>query len=118
MIIRDSDRFTPQQREHTDCWGVVSYFLESSALVTVGNDKVEYPSGDLECITAPSSSLIEVCDRVTNLWRVPDLPPFVQHILRTFYQRKLDFSQETLDFLEVIESFFMNHVDCNRFFQD
>lgn len=114
--IRDSDQFTPQQQEHAGCWGVVSHFLESSALVVVAGQTVEYFFEELEYITAPSPTLKEVCDRVTDLWQVPALPAFVQDFLKTYYQRRLDFAQENLDTLKLIESL-LESLDWQRLSQ-
>ena len=45
-------------------------------------------------------------DRVTRLWSVPNLPKSAQHLLRTFYQRELVFSQGDLDVLQAIKELY------------
>jgi hypothetical protein len=45
-----------------------------------------------------------MCDRITSLWQVPNLPASVRHLLTTFYQQRLDFSQEDLNVLAAIYS--------------
>ena len=55
-------------------------------------------------IENPSQILREVCARVARLWQVPNLPQSVRYLLETFYQRRLDFSEEDLGILAVIEN--------------
>lgn len=78
--------------------------FESAVVVAVGGEMVRYLFSDLQAIENPSPALREVCDRVTSLWQVPNLPQSVQCLLETFYQRRLGFSQEDLNVLVVIES--------------
>lgn len=105
ITIRANDRAIPQQEQYFGCWGMVSQVLEGATTVAVGGESVEYASQDLEYVIDPSPSLMEVSDRVTNLWKIPNLPALVRHLLVTFYQRKLHFSQEGLEVLTIIENF-------------
>lgn len=105
ITIRANDRAIPQQEQYFGCWGIVSQVLEGATTVAVGGESVEYASQDLEYVIDPSPSLMEVSDRVTNLWKIPNLPALVRHLLVTFYQRKLHFSQEGLEVLTIIENF-------------
>ena len=97
---------TPEQRQHSGCWGIVREVLEVTASVAVSGELVHYPPQDLDWVDAPDDSLKDVCDRVTRLWSVPDLPAAAQHLLRTFYQQKLVFSQGDLDVLQAIKQLY------------
>ncbi len=70
----------------------------------MGGEVVEYLFTDINQIENPSPLLSQVCDRITSLWQVPNLPASVQHLLATFYQRRLDFSQSDLNVLAAIET--------------
>ncbi len=103
VLIKCDRSATPEQRQHSGCWGVVREVLEVTAKVAVSGELVHYPPQDLDWVDAPDDSLKDVCDRLTRLWSVPNLPKSVQHLLRTFYQRELVFSQGDLDVLQAIE---------------
>ena len=77
---------------------------ESTAVVAVGGEMVKYLLCDLQPIENPSQILREVCARVARLWQVPNLHQSVRYLLETFYQRRLDFSEEDLGILAVIEN--------------
>jgi hypothetical protein len=104
ITIQCSDSATPFQRKYKSCWGIINRLLESTAIVAVGGELVEYPFTDLHLVENPSQVLSEVCDRIQTLWQAPNLPASVRHLLGTFYQRRLDFSQEDLDVLQAIET--------------
>lgn len=95
---------TPEQLHYSGCWGVVHHLLEATAIVAVAGNLVESSFEDLYRIPNPSPTLLQVCDRIALLWQVQNLPLSVQHLLETFYQRQLDFSQEDLDVLTAIEN--------------
>lgn len=78
--------------------------FESAAVVAVGGEMVRYLFCDLQPIENPTPILKEVCDRVTRLWQVADLPQSVRHLLEMFYQKQLDFGQGDLRVLEAVES--------------
>ena len=48
---------------------------------------------------------MEVSYRTAALWQTLDLTASVRHLLTTFYQRQLDFSQSDKDVLAAIESY-------------
>jgi hypothetical protein len=102
-MVRCGVGATPEQRKYSGCWGSVQHVFESTVIVAVGSELVEYCFEDLDYIDSPSLYLIEVCDRVTRLWSLPNLPKSVRHLLRTFYQRELVFLQEDLYVLQAIE---------------
>jgi polyhydroxyalkanoate synthesis regulator phasin len=104
ITIQCSDSATSSQRKYKGCWGIIDRVLESTAIVAVGGELVEYPLSDLHLVENPTQVLTQVCDRVTRLWQTPNLPASVQHLVATFYQRRLDFSQSDLDVLAAIES--------------
>jgi hypothetical protein len=104
ITIQCSDSATPFQRKYKGCWGIINRLLESTAIVAVGGELVEYPFTDLRLVENPSPALSLVCDRITRLWQTPNLPASVKHLLETFYQRRLDFSVSDLDVLGAIES--------------
>ncbi len=104
ITIQCSDSATSSQRKYKGCWGIIDRVLESTAIVAVGGEFVEYPLSDLHLVENPTQVLTQVCDRVTRLWQTPNLPASVQHLVATFYQRRLDFSQSDLDVLAAIES--------------
>ena len=66
---------------------------------------VEYFLTDLNLLENPTPTFIEVSDRTASLWQTPNLPASVRHLLTTFYQRRLDFSQSDKDVLTAIESY-------------
>jgi hypothetical protein len=103
ITIQCSDSATSSQRKYKGCWGIIDRVLESTAIVAVGGEFVEYPLSDLHLVENPTQVLTQVCDRVTRLWQTPNLPASVQHLVRTFYQRRLDFSVSDLDVLGAIE---------------
>jgi hypothetical protein len=78
--------------------------FELAAVVAVGGEMVKYLLCDLQPIENPSLMLREVCARVARLWQVPNLPQSVQHLLETFYQKRLDFSPSDVGVLAAIES--------------
>ncbi len=105
VLIQCEDSAAPQQcRRYSGCWGIVHDVYESALVVAVGGEMVKYLLCDLQPIENPSPVLREVCARVARLWQVPNLPQSAQHLLETFYQRRLDLSQEDLSILAAIES--------------
>ena len=78
--------------------------FEQSAFINVGGAVVEYFLSDINSVENPSPNLILVCDRIKNLWQIPNLPASVRHLLTTFYQRRLDFSQSDLNVLAAIST--------------
>lgn len=97
---------SPEQQQHSGCWGIIEHLSEQSAFVRVGGEVVEYPSANINQVQNPSPLLTQVCDCINNLWQIPNLPAPVEYLLGNFYQRRLDFSQEDLDVLTIIESFY------------
>jgi hypothetical protein len=102
-MVRCGVGATPEQRKYSGCWGSVQHVFESTLILAVSGELVEYCFEDLECINSSHPYLMEVCDRVTRLWSLPNLPKSVRHLLRTFYQRELVFLQEDLYVLQAIE---------------
>ena len=102
MIQCDGDA-TQEQRKHSGCWGIVSSVLDSKVILAVGGELVQYSLKNIDLVENPSLTLRDVCDRVTRLWSVPNLPSSVQLLLSKFYQRELIFSQGDLDVLQAIE---------------
>jgi hypothetical protein len=101
--IQCSNNPSPTQQQYKGCWGIIDHILESTTIIAVGSDLVEYPLCDLNLVENHSPILIQVCDRITRLWQIPNLPASVRHLLGTFYQQRLDFSEEDLDVLQAIE---------------
>ncbi len=66
---------------------------------------MEYLLTDINLLENPAPTLMEVSDRTANLWQTPELPASVRHLLATFYQRRLDFSQSDKDVLAAIEGY-------------
>jgi hypothetical protein len=93
-------------RRYSSCWAIVQHVYESAAVVAVGGDMVRYLFSDLQLIENASPVLPEVCERVMCLWQVKNKPPLLQHLLETFYQRRLEFEQVDLLVLEAIENYF------------
>ncbi len=85
--------------------GVVQHVYEAAVVVAVGGEMVRYLPSDLQPIENPSPVLQEVCDRVARLWKVQNKPEVVRHLLETFYQKRLDFGQKDLDFLEALQGY-------------
>lgn len=109
IVMIKCDRDAEQhQRKHDGCWGIVHSVLEFTVIVAVGGELVQYPPKELDWVDAPDNTFRGVCDRVTRLWKVPNLPPSAQHLLRTFYQRELVFTQGDLDLLQAIEELYRN----------
>lgn len=106
LMIQCDVGATPEQRQHDGCWGIVQEVLEFTVIVAVNGELVQYSPKDLDWVDNPDSTLRDVCDRVTRLWSVPNLPKSVQHLLRTFYQRQLIFPQGDLDVLQAIEDLY------------
>jgi ribosomal protein L21E len=105
VLIQCEDSAAGEQcRRYSGCWGIVHDVYESTAVVAVGGEMVKYLLCDLQPIENSSTVLREVCARVARLWQVPNLPQSAQHLLETFYQRRLDFSQSDLNVLVAIES--------------
>jgi ribosomal protein L21E len=105
VLIQCEDSAALERRwRYSGCWGIVHHVFESAAVVAVGGEMVRYLLCDLQPIESPSSVLKEVCECVARLWQVPNLPQSVQHLLETFYQRKLDFSPSDLGIIAAIES--------------
>lgn len=105
VLIQCEDSAVGEQcRQYSSCWGIVHDVYESTAVVAVGGEMVRYLFSDLEPIENPSQILKQVCVRVASLWQVPNLPQSVQHLLETFYQKRLDFSPEDLSILATIET--------------
>lgn len=102
MIKCDRDA-KQEQRKHSGRWGIVSSVLDSKIILAVGVELVQYPLKNLDKVENSSPTLRDVCDRVTRLWSVPNLPSSVQLLLSKFYQRELIFSQGDLDVLQAIE---------------
>lgn len=102
MIQCDHDA-KQEQRKHSGSWGIVSEVLDSKVILAVGGELVQYPLKNLDRVKNPSITLRDVCDRVTRLWSVPNLPSSVQLLLSKFYQRELIFPQSDLDVLQAIE---------------
>lgn len=92
-------------RRYSGCWGVVQHSYESVVVVAVGGEVVRYLLCDLQVIENASPVLREVCDRVMSLWQVKNKPPLLQHLLETFYQRRLEFGQVDLVVLEAVGRF-------------
>lgn len=103
VTIQCTNNPSPEQ-QYSGCWGIIHRLFEQSAFISVGGVVVEYLFTDINLVENPSPILIEVCDRITSLWQVPNLPASVRHLLATFYQRRLDFSQEDLNVLAAISS--------------
>lgn len=104
VTIQCGNNANPEQQQYSGCWGIIQRLYEQSAFISVGGEVVEYLFTDINKVENPSPVLIEVCDRITTLWQVPNLPASVRHLLATFYQRRLDFSQSDLDVLAAIET--------------
>ncbi len=104
VIIKCPRNASAEQQQYSGCWGIIQRLYEQSAFISVGGAVVEYLFTDINMVENPSPILIEVCDLITSLWQVPNLPASVRHLLATFYQRRLDFSQEDLDVLAAISS--------------
>ncbi len=106
LVLLQCEDSTAQQgyRQYSCFWGIVHDVFESTAVVAVGGEMTKYLLCDLQPIENPSPVLREVCDHVARLWQVPNLPQSAQHLLETFYQRRLDFSLEDLGILAAIES--------------
>lgn len=106
VLIQCEDSTAGEQcRQYSGCWGIVHDVYESTAVVAVGGKIIKYLLCDLQPIENPSAVLRDVCDRITKLWQVPNLPPSVQHLLETFYQKRLDFLLEDLDILGAIDNY-------------
>jgi hypothetical protein len=103
MIQCCNNSATSEQLNYSGCWGVVHHILEATIAVAVAGNLLEYTFKDLCPIPNPTTTLLEVRDRTAPLWQIPNLPKSLQHLLETFYQRQLDFSQEDLDVLTAIE---------------
>ncbi len=54
--------------------------LEVTVQVMAIGELIHYHPQDLDWVDAPDDSLKDVCDRVTRLWSVPNLPKSVQHL--------------------------------------
>jgi ribosomal protein L21E len=103
VLIQCEDSAAQEQcRHYSGCWGIVHDVYESTVVVAVGGEMVRYLLCDLQPIENPSPKLREVCARVARLWEVANLPQSAQHLLETFYQKRLDFSQKDLEVLEAI----------------
>ena len=105
-MIHCTDSSTHQQSNYSGCWGIVQNLLQSSAIVAIQGQLVEYPFQDLNMVENLSPVVGEVCDLVTILWQFPDLPASVKHLLATFYQQRLDFSQGDLNVLKAIQKLY------------
>ncbi len=95
---------SPEQQQYSGCWGIVHRLYSQSAFIGVGGEVVEYLFTNINLVEHPTPILTEVCDHITSLWQAPNLPASVLHLLGTFYQRRLDFSQEDLNVLTAIET--------------
>jgi hypothetical protein len=92
-------------QHYSGCWGIVESLHEQRAYINVCGEVVEYFLTDINLLENPTPTIMEVSYRTANLWQTPDLPASVRHLLTTFYQRQLDFSQSDKDVLAAIESY-------------
>ena len=106
IITTQSINYTGEkQQQYKGCWGIVESLHEQRAYINVCGEVVEYFLTDINLLENPTPTIMEVNYRTANLWQTPDLPASVRHLLTTFYQRQLDFSQSDKDVLAAIESY-------------
>ena len=105
VAIQCSNNVCEKKQQYSGCWGIVQSLYEQTAYISVGGEIVEYLLTDINPVENPTFTFIEVSDRTASLWQTPNLPASVRHLLTTFYQRRLDFSQSDKDVLTAIESY-------------
>lgn len=105
VTIQCTNNASEKQQQYSGCWGIVQSLYEQSAKICVCGETMEYFLTDINPVENPTPTMMEVSYRTANLWQTPDLPASVRHLLTTFYQRKLDFSQSDLNVLAAIESY-------------
>ena len=105
VTIQCNNNASEKQQQYSGCWGIVQSLYEQSAKICVCGEIVEYFLTDINPVENPTPTMMEVSYRTANLWQTPDLPASVRHLLTTFYQRQLDFSQSDKDVLAAIESY-------------
>lgn len=105
VTIQCTNNAGEKQQQYSGCWGIVQSLYEQSANICVCGEIVEYLLTDISLLQNPTPTFIEVSYRTASLWQTPNLPASVRHLLTTFYQRRLDFSQSDKDVLAAIESY-------------
>lgn len=93
-----------EARQHIDT--IKLRFDDITALLLELDDRRGWEA--LKWVKNSSPTLKDVCDRVTRLWSVPNLPSSVQLLLSKFYQRELIFLQGDLDVLQAIERLYQD----------
>ena len=94
-----------KQQQYSDCWGIVESLHEQRAYINVCGKVVKYFLTKINLLENPTPTIMEVSYRTANLWQTPDLPASVRHLLTTFYQCRVDFSQSDKDVLAAVESY-------------
>ena len=94
-----------KQQQYSGCWGIVESLHEQRAYINVCGEVVEYFLTDINPIKNPTPTLMEVSYRTAALWQTLDLTASVRHLLTTFYQCRVDFSQSDKDVLAAVESY-------------
>ena len=105
ITIQCTNNAGEKKQQYSGCWGIVQSLYEQSANICVGGEIVEYFLTAINLLENSTPTFMEVSYRTANLWQTPDLPASVRHLLTTFYQRQLDFSQSDKDVLAAIESY-------------
>ncbi len=94
-----------KQQQYSGCWGIVESVHEQRAYINVCGEVVDYFLTNINLLENPTPTIMEVTYCTASLWQTTDLPASVRHLLTTFYQRRLDFSQSDKDVLVAIESY-------------
>lgn len=113
VTIQCTNNAAEKKQQYSGCWGVVHSLYEQTAYISVGGEIVEYLLTDINPVENSTPTFIEVSDRTASLWQTPNLPASVRHLLTTFYQRRLDFSQSDKDVLAAIESYVRRNLTAN-----
>lgn len=76
---------TPEQREYDGCWAIVEEVKNWTVALTVKGKRVNYQHKYLKSLGELEPLVRDVCNRVTDLWSVLNLPPSVQFIYCYFF---------------------------------
>lgn len=92
---------TSEHSQFNGYWGIVRHVLNSTVMLAINGELIEYYFYELHLLEDFSPSLKEVCELITRLWEVPNLPLSTQIFLKHL-QQQLYFSQEDLYVLQVL----------------